>query len=154
VSDILPPIRGPVDPSASDRRRRLITIMAIDPPPFPYPTLLVHADDHLSPTTDIAPTLHPSTTYHYPPNWQDLRPVADGHADGFQDDPVYTRLSYSTTERVEKVLGELMGGKYPITAHDRSCIDVLFRIDCDSCAVCPCQSSAGRHFLGGRISWD
>jgi len=78
-------------------------------PALTYPSLLIHADDHLAPTTDIAPTLHPSTTYHYPINPDNWRPVADGEEEG-PDDPVYTRVSYSTTERVEKVLGELMGG--------------------------------------------
>lgn len=78
-------------------------------PKFPYPTLLVHADDHLAPTTDIAPTLHPSTTYRYPVEEENWRPVADGQEE-HPDEPVYSRLSYSTTERVEQVLGELMGG--------------------------------------------
>jgi cystathionine gamma-synthase len=76
---------------------------------LPYPTLLVHADDHLAPTTDIAPTLHPSTTYRYPVDEESWRPVADGEEE-HPDEPVYSRLSYSTTERVEQVLGELMGG--------------------------------------------
>jgi len=79
-------------------------------PTFPYPTLLVHADDHLAQTSDIAPPLHPSTTYHYPVNVEDWRPVADYNAEELSDDPVYSRLSYSTTARVEKVLGELIGG--------------------------------------------
>jgi hypothetical protein len=86
-------------------------------PSFPYPTLLVHADDHLAPTSDVAPTLHPSTTYHYPHRPEDLRPVADGLEDGFQDEPVYTRLSYSTTERVEKVLGDLMNGMFRLNTN-------------------------------------
>jgi cystathionine beta-lyase/cystathionine gamma-synthase len=74
---------------------------------LPYPTLLIHADDDLAPTSDIAPTLHPSTTYHYPLDPADWRPAADGlHPDG----PVYSRVAYSTTERVEKVLGDLAGG--------------------------------------------
>lgn len=77
---------------------------------FPYPTLLVHADDGLAPTTDIAPTLHPSTTYRYPVNEADWNPVQDGERENPRE-PVYSRLSYSTTERVEKVLGELVGGK-------------------------------------------
>jgi cystathionine gamma-synthase len=76
---------------------------------FPYPTLLVHADDHLAPTTDIAPTLHPSTTYRYPAGEDNWCPVADGEEER-PDEPVYSRLAYSTTERVEQVLGELMGG--------------------------------------------
>ena len=79
-------------------------------PSFPYPTLLVHADDHLAPTTDIAPTLHPSTTYRYPVDEANWEPVQDGEPENPRE-PVYSRLSYSTTERVEKVLGELMGGK-------------------------------------------
>jgi cystathionine gamma-synthase len=81
------------------------------PPAFTYPTLLVHADDHLAPTTDIAPTLHPSTTYHYPINPDNWRPAQDGRKDQ-PDEPVYSRVSYSTVERLEKVLGELMGGLY------------------------------------------
>jgi O-acetylhomoserine/O-acetylserine sulfhydrylase-like pyridoxal-dependent enzyme len=78
-------------------------------PTFAYPTLLVHADDHLAPTSDIAPSLHPSTTYRYPVDPNDWRPIADGWEE-LRDEPIYTRVSYSTTERVEKVLGELMGG--------------------------------------------
>lgn len=80
-----------------------------DVPLFPYPTLLVHADDHLAPTTDIAPALHPSTTYHYPVKIEDWRPVADTGEEN-SEEPVYSRLSYSTTDRLEKVLGQLMGG--------------------------------------------
>jgi cystathionine gamma-synthase len=79
--------------------------------PLAYPTLLVHADDKLAPTSDVAPALHPSTTYVYPPNTDDWRPIADfpgSLPDG--GDPVYSRLSYSTTDRVEKVLGELLKG--------------------------------------------
>jgi cystathionine beta-lyase/cystathionine gamma-synthase len=76
---------------------------------LPYPTLLVHADDHLSPTTDIAPPLHPSTTYHYPPNIEDWVPLDESLSSA----PVYSRVSYSTTGRVEKVLGDLTGGIYP-----------------------------------------
>src|SRR6202035_5009394 len=79
------------------------------PEVFKYPTLLVHADDHLAPTSDIAPTLHPSTTYRYPRNPDDWNPVGDD-VESFVEEPVYTRCSYSTTERVEKVLGDLMGG--------------------------------------------
>ena len=79
------------------------------PPTFPYPTLLVHADDHLAPTTDIAPTLHPTTTYHYPTDPEDWHPAADD-LEAHRAEPVYSRLSYSTTERVEQVLGQLMGG--------------------------------------------
>ena len=79
------------------------------PPAWRYPSLLIHADDQLAPTTDIAPTLHPSTTYHYPVNPDDWRPAVDGEEE-HPNEPVYSRVSYSTTERVEKVLGELMGG--------------------------------------------
>ena len=75
---------------------------------LPYPTLLVHADDHLSVTTDIAPPLHPSTTYHYPRNVEDWKPASD--EDSAPSAPIYSRVSYSTTERVEYVLGQLMGG--------------------------------------------
>lgn len=75
---------------------------------LPYPTLLIHADDHLSTTTDIAPPLHPSTTYHYPRDAEDLKPISD--EDSLSASPIYTRLSYSTTERVEHVLGQLMRG--------------------------------------------
>ena len=82
------------------------------PDALKYPTLLVHADDHLAPTSDIAPTLHPSTTYRYPRNPEDWKPVADGNDESHSEEPVYTRLSYSTTDRVEKVLGELIGGMY------------------------------------------
>jgi hypothetical protein len=92
-------------------------------PALTYPSLLIHADDHLAPTTDIAPTLHPSTTYHYPINPDDWRPAADGEER--PDEPVYTRVSYSTIERVEKVLGELMGGiSLKEKAYNRLCIDV------------------------------
>ena len=96
-------------------------------PALTYPSLLIHADDHLAPTTDIAPTLHPSTTYRYPVNPDDWRPIVDGEEE-HPDEPVYTRVSYSTTERVEKVLGELMGGAF-LERDDsqiRSCIDVWF----------------------------
>src|SRR5437667_5392155 len=80
-------------------------------PALTYPSLLIHADDHLAPTTDVAPTLHPSTTYRYPADPDDWRPVADAEEE-HPDEHVYSRVSYSTTERVEKVLGELMGGAF------------------------------------------
>src|SRR5271154_5618134 len=103
------------------------------PPTFNYPTLLVHADDHLAPTTDIAPTLHPSTTYHYPDNPDDWRPAVEGEPER-PDVPVYSRLSYSTTERVEKVLGDLMGGLFhrQEEAKDRICVDIWIWIIGDS----------------------
>jgi len=80
-------------------------------PQFAYPTLLVHADDHLATTTDIAPPLHPSTTFHYPVEVKDWRPVGADGVEEITNEPVYSRLSYSTTERVEKVLGQLIGGR-------------------------------------------
>lgn len=79
------------------------------PHTFPYPTLLVHADDHLAPTTDIAPTLHPSTTYLYPTDPEDWHPAADD-LEAHRTEPVYSRVSYSSTDRAEQVLGQLLGG--------------------------------------------
>jgi len=114
---------------------------------LPYPTLLVHADDHLSTTTDIAPPLHPSTTYHYPLNVDDWHPVGD--EDALSSAPIYTRLSYSTTERVEKVLGDLMGGtrRRAKVGNGRFDSDILFGIECHSCVICPCQSKQGMYLL-------
>jgi hypothetical protein len=107
---------------------------------FPYPTLLVHADDGLAPTTDIAPTLHPSTTYRYPINEADWHPVQDGERENPRE-PVYSRLSYSTTERVEKVLGELMGGNI-LTSSDAYIEVTLSRMDRGSLPFMPFSSTS------------
>ena len=85
---------------------------------------------------------------------EDWRPVADGHGDGFGDEPVYTRLSYSTTERVEKVLGELMGGeRLDERADYRICDDLYVRLVRHTRRFSPCQSKESMHFQGGGISW-
>ena len=62
---------------------------------YPFPlrgsTLDTHADCGLEPCADIAPPLHPSTTFHQ------LPPRADGHN--------YSRVSTVTRTRVEALLG-------------------------------------------------
>jgi cystathionine gamma-synthase len=93
---------------------------------YPFPTLLVHADDHLAPTTDIAPALHPSTTYHYPVKVEEWRPVGTDNREEISHLPVYSRLSYSTAARVEKVLGELMGGHAVTYCSGLTAIHALF----------------------------
>jgi len=122
---------------------------SLPPPEFTYPTLLIHSDDHLAPTTDIAPALHPSTTYHYPIDESTWKPAADGF-DEFPSEPVYSRLSYSTLERAEKVLGELMGGYCLTYGSGLNAIHALF-VHVNPKRVC-ISSEAGYHGTKGVAS--
>jgi hypothetical protein len=124
---------------------------------LPYPTLLVHADDRLAPTTDVAPALHPSTTYCYPLDQADWHPVQDGGPDNPLSEPVYSRLSYSTTERAEKVLGDLMGGTTDCSkghsSRSRPRFDVQLGTFGNPSCFCSSQSKESLHFSRRGLPW-
>lgn len=40
-------------------------------------TAVIHADDHIAPTTDVAPAIHVSTTFRYAPDPDNLIPACD-----------------------------------------------------------------------------
>ena len=72
-------------------------------------TLAIHADDGLNKTTDVAPSMHVSTTFRYPSDPDKLAPIADEDLDLSDPAHVYSRVSNSNTTRLEAILGRLMG---------------------------------------------
>ena len=75
---------------------------ATRPPPLPFPihgsTIDCHADDDIEPTADIAPPLHPSTTF------------IQSHPHNTNPYLIYSRVDNVTRQRVEALLGRLDGG--------------------------------------------
>ncbi|KAJ3050170.1 hypothetical protein HK097_008854 [Rhizophlyctis rosea] len=76
-------------------------------------TRAVHADDPLNTpyTTDVSPAIHVSTTYRYPRNPNDLRPVRpEGWPTSDTDVPphIYSRLTSPTTTRLETLLTQIL----------------------------------------------
>ncbi|KAH8552179.1 cystathionine gamma-synthase [Umbelopsis sp. PMI_123] len=69
-----------------------------DPSQLGFASLAIHADDHLSTTTDVAPAIHVSTTYLQSGSLSDTK----GN--------IYSRASTDTRDRVEQVLGKLNKG--------------------------------------------
>ena len=92
----------PSIPSTADELSAAPDISITCPPPLPFPirgsTVDCHADDDIEPTGDIAPPLHPSTTF-----VQSSPHNASPHL-------VYSRVDNVTRQRVEAVLGRLDGG--------------------------------------------
>ncbi|BFZ61125.1 hypothetical protein YB2330_002183 [Saitoella coloradoensis] len=78
------------------------------------PTLALHADDHLALTRDLAPPLHPSTTFRYPSDPADLIPASEQSIyENSTDDKgkpkyIYSRLTAPTLTRTEAVLSGIM----------------------------------------------
>jgi len=70
-------------------------------------TRLIHADDHLALTSDVAPAIHPSTTFEYSHDVDKLIPARDRSGEGSETDYVYSRLHSPTVTRAEAVLTEL-----------------------------------------------
>jgi len=130
-------------------------------------TQLIHADDYLALTTDIAPPLHPSSNFHYPTdsslllsaseksarlnkrNDDDIIKAGDGAIDiqdteAAQQDYVYSREHRPTTTRVESVLSELLEGIEVLSS--RSTIGNLNRTQV-------MQSRIAREWLRSMPSW-
>lgn len=81
-------------------------------------TTAIHADDPLSPTTDIAPPIHTSTNFAYPRDHTALKPVpidSDEYLD-LSTPLVYSRLTNANVNRLETILAPLVfprgGGGY------------------------------------------
>lgn len=88
---------------------------SIAPTAHALSTLSIHADDPTNTTTDVAPSIRPSTTFRYPSDPSLLRPTADGEVpDRTPDDPappdsyIYSRLSAPTGNRLEVVLSSVL----------------------------------------------
>jgi cystathionine gamma-synthase len=73
-------------------------------------TLAIHADDKLNKTTDVAPSMHVSTTFRYPSSPDLLVPIADEDLDIADPSHVYSRASTPNTTRLEAILSALIGG--------------------------------------------
>ncbi|KAH7406690.1 pyridoxal phosphate-dependent transferase [Phaeosphaeria sp. MPI-PUGE-AT-0046c] len=73
-------------------------------------THAIHADNHTNITTDVAPAIHTATTFRYPRNPDELRPVpADGEEYLDLSTPlVYSRLTNPNINRLETVLTPLI----------------------------------------------
>jgi cystathionine beta-lyase/cystathionine gamma-synthase len=77
-------------------------------------TLAIHADDRLNKFTDVAPSLHVSTTFRYSSDVETLIPLADEETDLDNITHVYSRLSSPNTTRLETILSSLLDG-YALT---------------------------------------
>lgn len=72
-------------------------------------TLAVHADDSLNTLTDVAPPIHVSTTYRYPPNPDDLHPFHErGEPRLAVNEYCYSRESTHSSARLEHILSSLL----------------------------------------------
>ena len=95
-------IPKPSIPSTADELSAAPDVSATRPPPLPFPisgsTIDCHADDDIEPTADIAPPLHPSTTF-----VQSSQHNSNPHL-------IYSRIDNVTRQRVETLLGRLDGG--------------------------------------------
>ena len=80
---------------------------------FELATLALHADDGIEPGPDIAPPLHPTTTY-------------------AADNPqalVYSRNDQATRNRLEAVLGALEGGYAVVYASGLAAVSALLQVE-------------------------
>lgn len=69
----------------------------------------IHADNTVNVLTDVAPPIHTATTFRYPHNPDDLRPVSDdGEYLDLSSPLVYSRLTNANINRLETVLTPLM----------------------------------------------
>lgn len=83
-----------------------------------------HADDRLNTLTDVAPAIHTSTTFRYPRNPSDLKPVpvdAEEYLD-LKAPLVYSRLTSSNINRLETILTPLI---FPTASADGDDIEKL-----------------------------
>lgn len=85
-------------------------------PSYALSTLAIHADDKANTTTDVAPALRPSTTFRYTSDPTHLVPAYDEDVPprapddpAPQDEFVYSRLAAPTGNRLELVLGGVLG---------------------------------------------
>ena len=95
-------IPKPSIPSTADGYAAAPDTSVARPPPLPFPirgsTVDCHGDDDIEPTADIAPPLHPSTTF------------VQSSPHNVSPHLVYSRVDSVTRQRVEAVLGRLDGG--------------------------------------------
>ena len=106
---------------------------------FPFPlhgsSIDTHADDGVESTPDIAPPLHPTTTFYQSP------PYADGQ--------IYSRVHNVTRLRVESILGHYEGGSATTYASGLAAATALIH------AVKPRRvySEAGYHGVKGALGY-
>lgn len=78
-------------------------------PPLHAATYGIHADDQVNVLTDVAPPIHTSTTFRYPPDPNDLQPVPkDGEFVDLQTPLIYSRLASANINRLETILTPLL----------------------------------------------
>ncbi|KAF2822319.1 PLP-dependent transferase [Ophiobolus disseminans] len=76
----------------------------------------VHADNSINVLTDVAPPLHPSTTFRYPRDPDQLQPVpVEGEFLDLSTPLVYSRLTNANINRLETILTPLI---FPGTKED------------------------------------
>jgi len=80
-------------------------------------TLGVHGDDPINSSTDVAPALHVSTTFHYPRDPNQLHPtddldIPDRPPGGpiTADSHIYSRLTAPNASRLELILTQVLNG--------------------------------------------
>jgi cystathionine gamma-synthase len=79
-------------------------------PSYHAATYGIHADDGINITTDVAPPIHTSTTFRYPENPDELRPVPaqGGEVISLSTPLIYSRLASANINRLETVLAPLI----------------------------------------------
>jgi cystathionine gamma-synthase len=77
--------------------------------PYKPATQGVHADNRVNVLTDVAPPIHTATTFRYPSNPDDLKPVPiDGEYLDLHTPLVYSRLTNANINRLETILTPLI----------------------------------------------
>lgn len=77
-------------------------------------TTAIHADQELNRVTDVVPPINTTTTFRYPDNPQDIQPASEYFTEEYDpasSTPIYSRLGHPNSARVEKILGEIVGGE-------------------------------------------
>ncbi|KAF2014060.1 PLP-dependent transferase [Aaosphaeria arxii CBS 175.79] len=88
--------------------------------PLSPATYAVHADDRINTVTDVAPPIHPSTTFRYPRNPEQLQPVPKGSEEhvNLTTPLIYSRLASSSTNRLETILAPLLYPDSPPSSYE------------------------------------
>jgi cystathionine gamma-synthase len=77
-------------------------------------TTSIHADQVLNRVNDVVPPINTSTTFRYADDPNDIKPATEYLVDGYDPSvakPIYSRLGHPNSTRVEKILGEIIGGE-------------------------------------------
>ncbi|KAF2140453.1 uncharacterized protein K452DRAFT_288537 [Aplosporella prunicola CBS 121167] len=81
-------------------------------PAYHAATIGIHGDDWLNKESDVAPSLHVSTTFRYTRNPDELVPEHEaGQPESTDFPPIYSRESAPNTTRFEALLSQLLNGR-------------------------------------------